>query len=158
MMQIHELKTSLEDWHKEVTRPSIIPKSTGYESKVSSSKNIPTFINFVLSRASCWQNLDTLFRAFRNSCCYCWVFCAAVFSFKHAQRWPFANRDHEGHRAQIQFILVYWVFTVFSVCKAVLVVFYQGLPVYCFYGTASFLAAPRGNWFTVFVKCSRIAA
>ena len=31
-----------------------------------------------------------------------------------------------------QFILVYWVFTVFSVCTAVLVVFYQGLPaVYC---------------------------
>ena len=30
--------------------------------------------------------------------CYCWVSCAAVFSFEHAQRWPFTNRDHEGHR------------------------------------------------------------
>ena len=55
-----------------------------------------------------------------------------------------------------RFILVYWVFTVFSVCTAVLVVFYQGLPVYCFYRTASFLTAPLGNGSTVFVKCSRI--
>ena len=32
--------------------------------------------------------------------CYCSVSCAAVFSFKHVQRWPFTNRDHEGHRVQ----------------------------------------------------------
>ena len=50
-MQIHKLYTSLEAWYKEVTRPSIIPKCPGYEWKVSSSKNIPTFINFVNSRA-----------------------------------------------------------------------------------------------------------
>ena len=37
----------------------LVSKCTGYESKVSSSKNIPTFINFVHSRASCWQNLHT---------------------------------------------------------------------------------------------------
>ena len=35
-----------------------------------------------------------------NIKCYCWVSCAAVFSFEHAQRWPFANRDHEGHQVQ----------------------------------------------------------
>ena len=34
--------------------------------------------------------------------------------------------------------------------------FYQGLPVQCFYGTGSFLTAPCGNGFTVFVKCSRM--
>ena len=37
-MQIHKLYTSLDAWHKEVIRPSIIPKCTGYESKISSSK------------------------------------------------------------------------------------------------------------------------
>ena len=26
-----------------------------------------------------------------NSLCYCWISCAAVFSFKHAQRWSFAR-------------------------------------------------------------------
>ena len=57
-----------------------------------------------------------------------------------------------------QFILVYCILTVFSISTAFLAVFYQGLPVYCFYGTASFLTAPCGNGFTVFVKCSRITA
>ena len=47
----------LEVWYKEVARPSIILKLTGYKSKVSSSYNIPTFINFLHSRASSWQNL-----------------------------------------------------------------------------------------------------
>ena len=70
---------------------------------------------------------------------------------------PFANRDHEGHRVQTGSVH-FRVFTVFSVCTAVLVVFYQGLPVYRFYGTASFLTEPRGNGFTVFVKCSRVTA
>ena len=42
--------TSLEAWNKEVTRPLIIPKCTGYDSNLSSYKNIPTFINFVHSR------------------------------------------------------------------------------------------------------------
>ena len=57
--------------HKQVTGPSIIPKCTRYEFKVSSSKNIPTFINFVHSRASCWQNLHTLqtFSETEASCC-----------------------------------------------------------------------------------------
>ena len=45
---------------------------------------------------------------------------------------------------------------VFSVSMAVLVTFYQGLPVKCFHGTGNFLTAPSGNGFTVFVKCSRI--
>ena len=67
ILQIHELYTSLEAWHEEVTRPSIIPKCTRYKSKVSSSKNIPTIINFVRSRASCWQNLHTLLTVFRNN-------------------------------------------------------------------------------------------
>ena len=40
-MQIDELYTSLEAWDKEVTRPSIIPKFTGYKSKVLSSKIFP---------------------------------------------------------------------------------------------------------------------
>ena len=44
-----------------VTRPLIIPKCTVYESNESSSKNIPTFINFVHSRVlSRWQNLHTV--------------------------------------------------------------------------------------------------
>ena len=51
-----------------------------------------------------------------------------------------------------QFILVHWVFMVSSVCMDVLVAFYQGLPVQCFYRTVSFLTAPRGHGFTVFVK------
>ena len=51
ILQIYERNTSLEAWHIEVTRPLIIPNCTEYESKVSSSKNILTFINFVLSRA-----------------------------------------------------------------------------------------------------------
>ena len=68
-MQILELYTGLEAWHKEVIRPSIIPKCTEYESKVSSSKNIPIFLNFVHSRASCWENLQTLLTmaVFRNN-------------------------------------------------------------------------------------------
>ena len=68
-MQIHKLCTSLKAWHKEVNRPSIIPKCTEYESKVSSSKNIPIFLNFVHSRASCWENLHTLLTmaVFRNN-------------------------------------------------------------------------------------------
>ena len=55
------IPSQLEAWYKEVTRPSTIPKCTGYESKVSSSQNIPTFINFEHSRASSWQNLHTWF-------------------------------------------------------------------------------------------------
>ena len=37
IMQIHELYASLEAWHREVTRPSIKPKCTEYDSKLSSS-------------------------------------------------------------------------------------------------------------------------
>ena len=29
-----------------------------------------------------------------------WISCAAVFSFEHAQRWPFTNRDHGGQHVQ----------------------------------------------------------
>ena len=56
----------MEAWHKEVTRVSIIPKFTGYESKVSSPYNIPNLINFEHSRVRGWQNLHTLLTVFRN--------------------------------------------------------------------------------------------
>ena len=62
---------------------------------------------------------------------------------------PFQTETNE-HKPQ--FILVYWVFMVSSVCMDVLVAFYRGLPVQCFYRTVSFLTAPRGHGFTVFVK------
>ena len=71
-MQIHELCTSLEAWHKMVNKPSIIPKCTGYESKVLSFKNIPTLINFVHSRALVAGNICIQFSQFSEttaSCC-----------------------------------------------------------------------------------------
>ena len=88
--------------------------------------------------------------------CYCWVSCAVVFSVEHAQRWPFLNGDLKGHRTSVHFSLL--DFRGFSVCMAVLVVFYQGLPVWCLYGTGSFVTATCGKGFTVFVKCSMITS
>ena len=57
-----------------------------------------------------------------------------------------------------QFVLVYWAFTVFSVCTEVFVVFYQGLAVYCFLRNCEFSHSTSCNGFlrhARFRRCNR---
>ena len=90
--------------------------------------------------------------------CYCWVSCAVVFSLEHAQRWPFANRDHEGHRVQTS---VHYSLLGFRAFLSLYCSFSSVLPrstCVLFLRNCEFSHSTSCNGFTVFVKCSRVTA
>ena len=68
--------------------------------------------------------------------CYCWVSSAAVISLEYAQRWP-----PSSNLSSFQFLGFHGFFSLYGSFTDVL---------------SRPLTAPRGNGFTVFVKCSRM--